>query len=107
MRFDPQYFEMTTNQLDHYIAHFILNIKSLDTDVEGAPFRIGQKVRILQNPNNDNTFDTTFANKVGEVWCFEYECGCGQTFPDDPMIAVRLKDGKSDEFWKEELELVL
>ena len=29
--------------------------------------------------------------------------GCGQRFPDDPMIGVRFPDGALQEFWREEL----
>lgn len=91
-------------RLDHRISKFVLQKNLLYEDVEGAPFRIGQKVRILDNPNHDDTFDGEFANRIGEVSFYEYNCGCGQTFPNDPMIGVRFADGKSEEFWKEELK---
>lgn len=43
-------------QLDHYISKFILQKNRLYEDVEGAPFKIDQKVRVLNNPSHDNTF---------------------------------------------------
>ena len=75
-------------------------------NVNGAPFKIGDHVKILNNPNNDETFNKYFLGKHGHIEYFEYDCGCGQTFPKDPMIGVRLFDNKVDEFWKEELELI-
>jgi len=54
----------------------------------------------------DETFDKRFFNAICEVIYFEYECGCGQTFPGDPMIGIKSSDGKIGEFWKEELELI-
>jgi hypothetical protein len=103
---DPQYFDMMIEQLDHYIAHFILKRLERYYDVDGAPFKIGQKVWVLNNPNADQTFDTKFANKFGEVLFFEYDGGCGQSFPFDPMIGVRFGDGLVEEFWNEELKLI-
>ncbi len=77
-----------------------------DYDIEGAPYKINDKVKVLNNPNNDMTFDYSFANKKGEVVYFEYDCGCGQSFPTDPMIGVRFDVESVEEFWKEELEKV-
>lgn len=91
---------MTIEQLDQYISDFILTKNPIEHDVEGAPFKIGQKVKILDNPNDDETFDMKFANKIGKIRFFEYESGCGQTFPRDPMISVRLDDGKAMGFGK-------
>lgn len=54
----------------------------------------------------DETFNNRFFNAICEVIYFEYECGCGQTFPEDPMIGIKSSDGEIDEFWKEELELI-
>lgn len=94
---------MTVEQLDRYISNYILQKNPRYEDIEGAPFRIGQQVRILDNPNNDDTFDMTFANLIGEIRFFEYESGCGQSYPYDPLISVQLPNGRSDGFWKEEL----
>lgn len=97
---------MKTKLLDLYIAHFILPRKPRSHDIKGAPYRIGQRVRILNNPNKDETFDRKLVGKVGEIVHFEYDGGCGQSYLGDPMIGVKLASGKRDEFWKEELELI-
>jgi hypothetical protein len=75
-------------------------------NVDSAPFHIGDRVKVLNNPNNDETFDTQFAFKSGVIVYFEYECGCGQDFPEDPMIGVRFKTGIVEEFWKEEIKTI-
>jgi len=72
-------------------------------DIIGAPFKIGDWVLVLNNPNADSTFNNSFSNKKGVVNYFEYGCGCGQTFPVDPMIGVLFPDKRVEEFWKEEL----
>ena len=72
-------------------------------DVCGAPFHITDIVKVLNNPNIDETFDERFTFQSGMIVYFEYECGCGQCFPEDPMIGVRFKNGIVEEFWKEEI----
>lgn len=94
---------MTTQELDFYISRYILSRNPLHRNIEGAPFNIGEPVRILDNPSNDETFNFIFAKRIGHVEFFEYECGCGQTYPEDPMIGVIFTDGKVGEFWAEEL----
>jgi len=74
-------------------------------DIKGAPYKIGDIVRVLNNPNEDETFDKHLSGKFGLIEYFEYDCGCGQSFPEDLMIGVRFSNGKSEEFWKEELLL--
>jgi hypothetical protein len=69
-------------------------------DVEGAPFRIGDRVKVILLA--DDTADPVFLGRMGRVFYFEYTCGCGQTYPHDPMIGVKFR-GKFEEFWKEEL----
>ena len=91
--------------LDHIITAAILKSSRKEFDIDGAPYKIGDKVKVLNNPNMDETFDKQFLNKIGKVIFFEYECGCAQTFPSDPMIGVKFSDGEISEFWKEELEL--
>ena len=82
-------------------ASFILKANRCDYNIDGAPYKIGQKVKVLNNPNKDDTFDVKLINKKGEIIFF---CGCGQTFPTDPMIGVKFSNGSIDEFWKEELQ---
>jgi len=71
--------------------------------VDGSPIQVGTRVRILAS--DDPTFDQTCAGLDGTVTYLEYECGCGQTFPNDPMIGVLLHDGRVEEFWIEELAI--
>lgn len=97
---------MNTKVLDRFITKNILKPKPRLTDIEGAPFKLGDTVHILDNPNNDDTFNRNYSCKQGLVEHFEYECGCGQTYPGDPMIGVRFENGQIAEFWKEELKLV-
>jgi len=78
-------------------------VAKICTDVEGAPFHIGAKVRVIYCA--DNTVPPCLAGRVGRVEHLDYDCGCGQTHPEDPMIGVRLYSGELEEFWKEELEI--
>lgn len=71
-------------------------------NVRGAPRRIGQSV-IVQRVA-DETADHSCLGKHGTVEYFEYSCGCGQTYPHDPMIGVRFADHSLREFWPEELK---
>lgn len=70
-------------------------------NVKGAPFKIGEAVRVVGS--GDETFDGSYLGRAGIVRFFEYRCGCGQSYPDDPMIGVEFRGGKKEEFWKEEL----
>jgi hypothetical protein len=74
------------------------------TDVPGAPFKIGTSVRVARLA--DETANRAWLGRTGTVKFFNYDCGCGQSFPDDPMIGVELPSGKVEEFWKEELRPV-
>lgn len=75
-------------------------------NVDGAPISIGQLVKV--NPDEgDCTSDPDCDGMTGCVVYLEYDCGCGQTFPTDPMIGVKMTfDDKIREFWFEELILV-
>ncbi len=75
-------------------------------DILGFPIKIGNRVRILDNPNKDETFDNRYTFKIGIVTYFEYNCGCGQSYPSDPMIGVKFGSGKIEEFWKEEIIII-
>jgi hypothetical protein len=76
------------------------SVSGIYEDIPGAPFRIGQRVRVAAI--TDETADVELLGNEGIVTYFEYDCGCGQTFPEDPMIGV-LFGSKIEEFWKEEL----
>ena len=77
--------------------------KHVYTNVPGAPFEIGTRVRVVQLV--DETGNRAWRGRTGVVKYFDYACGCGQSFPDDPMIGVESARGKVEEFWKEELQL--
>jgi len=76
----------------------------IHSDVTDAPFRIGQGVLVWRLA--DGEADASFLGMKGVVEYYEYDCGCGQSFPEDPMIGVRFPDGQLEEFWQEELEIV-
>jgi hypothetical protein len=69
-------------------------------DVDGAPFKIGDSVKVVSL--SDDTADAEFLGQQGQILYFEYSCGCGQTFPNDPMIGVKFGE-RTAEFWKEEI----
>lgn len=69
----------------------------------GAPFQPGDLVSVVKVA--DHTVDPVYVGKRGRVRYLEYSCGCGQRFPDDPMIGVEL-DGRVEEFWRDELAMV-
>jgi len=97
---------METKLLDRYINQNILKPKPRKFDIDGAPLKIGDLVIVLDNPNKDETFNYDFLGKHGLIEHFEYDCGCGQTFPGDPMIGVRFSGKKVAEYWKDELMLL-
>ena len=75
--------------------------KRIFANVVGAPFKIGAFVRVVRLA--DETANRAWLGRTGIVKFLNYDCGCGQTFPDDPMIGVESPRGKIEEFWKEEL----
>jgi len=75
-------------------------------NIYGAPFSIGDRVRVTHLI--DNTGEPSLIGKTGVIEHYEYDCGCGQVFPSSPMIGVRFpsdKDEWLEEFWREELVL--
>lgn len=83
--------------------------RSYQEDVEGAPFKIGDKVRV-KGTTLDDSFDedeTLFFTErevTGTIYQFRYDLNCGESYPHDPCIHV---SGTGTWFWKEELELAL
>ena len=72
-------------------------------DVRGAPFEIDDRVRILNS--KDETLSSRFVGRIGFVKYLEYGCGCGQSYPGDPMIGVQFRRGrKRRSFGKRETE---
>ena len=70
-------------------------------NIKGAPFSIGRRVQVLKLV--DNTGNTALVGRMGRIEYYEYSCGCGQTYPSDPMIGLRFSNGTLEEFWTEEL----
>ena len=71
------------------------------SNVEGAPFSIGQSIIVCGVA--DWAADRSFLFRRGIIAYFNYDCGCGQTYPQDPMIGVLFPSGHVEEFWREEL----
>jgi hypothetical protein len=55
----------------------------------------------------DEEGDSALIGERGVVTYFEYDCGCGQSYPRDPMIGVQFGSGHIDEFWREELKTTI
>ena len=70
-------------------------------DVDRAPYKLGAHVRVIGS--KDETFDPRYKGRIGTVDYLEYQCGCGQSYPVDPMIGVKFHDNAVEEFWMEEL----
>ena len=86
-------------------AGFDLGARPIRQRVDGAPYQPADVVRIVMSaePKGALTDVSAFVGRTGIVEYLEYSCGCGQRFPDDPMIGVRFPDGALQEFWREEL----
>jgi len=83
--------------------NFKISTNKISHDIYGSPYTIGEKVIVLSNVSNDCTFDDKFIGLIGKIEYFDFECGCGQTYPTDPMIGVKFLDNSIEEFWNEEL----
>lgn len=70
-------------------------------NMKRVPYKIGGFVKIVFA--TDETFDHKFIGRVGKIVHYDYSCGCGQSFPDDPMIGVKFNSKEIEEFWKEEI----
>jgi hypothetical protein len=74
--------------------------------VLGSPYQPGDAVRVVRSvePAGFGTDVLAWVGLQGEVVHLDYLCGCGQRYPDDPMIGVLFKNGDVQEFWHDELE---
>lgn len=70
--------------------------------VEGAPYQKDELVTVAGCC--DETGHPEAIGLGGPVVHLDYDCGCGQTYPAEPMIGVRFGPGLVLEFWPEELE---
>jgi CarS bacterial SH3 domain len=72
-------------------------------DVEGAPVRIGEKVKIGR-ALVDDSMNRSFLGRAGVVVALVYDEPRLQ-YPEDPLIQVRVDELGEDLFFPEELEL--
>ena len=74
--------------------------------VVGAPYQPGQRVKVI-GPNAPGDVDeemcAPYLGCVGVVEELRYRTGCGDRFPQEPMILVLLDDGRRYDFWRNEL----
>lgn len=77
--------------------------RPITTRVDGAPYQPGDSVTIVDAIDQDIHDVSAFVGRMGRVEYLEYECGCGQSYPDNPMIGVRFESGDIEEFWREEI----
>jgi hypothetical protein len=84
---------------------FDLGARPVHHRVDGAPYQPADPVRVVMSAEQKGTLTdvSDFIGRAGFVEYLEYSCGCGQRYPDDPMIGVRFADGALQEFWREEL----
>lgn len=75
----------------------------LSEDVEGAPVRIGEQVRVVSFTMNDS-LDPSFLGCSGVVVALVFDDPRRQ-YPRDPLIQVRVEGLGEDLFFAEELEL--
>ena len=75
----------------------------ITVEVPGAPVQPGDPVLVVQATDASIDDVSAFIGLQGVVVYLEYDCGCGQTFPTDPMVGVAFSGGASYEFWREEL----
>lgn len=71
--------------------------------VEGSPYQPGQRVTVVDAVDGEVHDVSWRIGQAGTVEYLEYSCGCGQSYPKDPMVGVRFEDGRLEEFWPEEL----
>lgn len=74
--------------------------------VEGATYQPGERVLVVRAIDRYVHDVSELVGKEGAVEHLEYECGCGQHYPEDPMVGVRFGDGQLQEFWREELQQI-
>jgi len=82
----------------------LLNSHPVTERVDGSPYQPGDRVRVVQTIDPEVVDLSAYVGRTGQVEHLEYDCGCGQSYPADPMIGVRFDDGNLIEFWHEELE---
>lgn len=74
--------------------------------IDGAPYQVGQRVRVVAAVDRGVHDVAAFIGRAGRVDHLDYACGCGQSYPGDPMVGVRFSGKVVEEFWPEELSEV-
>jgi hypothetical protein len=72
-------------------------------DVEGAPVRLGEWVRIAGEPALEDSVDRRFLGHRGRVVALVYDAPREQ-FPADPLVQVHVEDLGEELFFVRELE---
>jgi hypothetical protein len=80
-----------------------VSAKPIREPVAGAPFQPGDRVIVVDAIDEDVHDVSALVGRSGDVDYLEYSCGCGQSFPDDPMVGVEFADGVHEEFWSQEI----
>jgi hypothetical protein len=75
----------------------------LTKDVEGAPVRIGERVKITSAPADDPRGER-YLGCTGVVMALVFD-DPGKQYPEDPLIQVRVPGVGTELFFAEELEL--
>lgn len=75
----------------------------ITSSVPGSPYQPGDVVRVVAAVDKIIHDVSRLVGQRGTVVHLEYDCGCGQRFPDVPMVGVEFDDGALEEFWPEEL----
>lgn len=83
-----------------------LGVNPVRQAVPGSPFQPGERVNVTSvcDEVGRECGYGEYVGRRGVVEYLEYACGCGQHYPDDPMVGVRLDGGGEVlEFWRDEL----
>ena len=73
------------------------------TAVAGSPYQPGDRVHVVRVQDAE---DSAYLGACGTVTHLEYACGCGQSYPADPLIGVTFGSLPAWEFWPEEVEII-
>lgn len=85
----------------------ILGADRVRVPVAGSPYQPGDLVLVVDAIDRDVSDLSRYIGQRGQVEYLEYSCGCGQHYPDDPMVGVQFACGTRVEFWPEELRHVV
>ncbi len=98
-----------------------LECRPIRERVEGSPYQPGDRVKVVRAIDQEVHDVSRFVGHTGTVEHLEYDCGCGQRYPDVPMVGVKFgieedatfdvgrlfwpeDEERLEEFWPEELE---